>query len=476
MLITAISFLLAVRLWWEGPAYVIAGTVFLGQLVIGWSNDLYDYPDDVRHNRSKKPLVNGTISVLQLRKAVFILLPIALTANVLGPLGIKGGAVYLLGVGCGVAYNFFFKFSRFSPLPYAIACAALPASIFLATDRTPPIWVLVVGALLGVAFHFLNVLKDLTQDRDSEIQGLPQRIGSRGSKVIALVLLLLASLVLINSPVSKDLVSVEAMSSSNFLAGGDRATFVTLPQDYSPKKPAPLLIDLHGYMSNSFNHQKFARMDVAANKRGVIYVAPDGLPDSQGYQFWNASKACCNYNNNPVDDAAFIQSLIDEISSKVSVDPHRIFIFGHSNGHFMTYKFACTYPATVAAIAGLAGAMDIDPSSCSATVPVSVLHIHGTRDEVINYAGGSILNNFYTSADESTRRWAVIDKCSSKAAVGASLDLVPSLVGAETSRATYSCPTATVELWSINGGSHGPVFDSSFGLKVLDWLLAHPKG
>jgi poly(3-hydroxybutyrate) depolymerase len=476
MIITAISFLLATRLWWEGPAYLIAVTVFLGQLVIGWSNDIYDYEDDVKHNRLNKPLVAGTITVQQLRKATFILLPVAVIANLLGPLGLKGGGVYLLGVACGIAYNFYFKFSPLSFLPYAVACAALPASIFLATERTPPVWVLAVGALLGVAFHFVNVIKDIDQDRDSNIGGLPQRLGKRPSIIMALILFLSAVLIGVNSPVSRDLSSIEFAASSSFIAGGDRPVFVTLPTGYSSKNPAPLLIDLHGYMSTSLEHQKFARMDFAANSRGVIYAAPDGLPDSQGYQFWNAFKSCCNFYNNPVDDAAYIQLVIDEIKDKVAVDDKRVFVFGHSNGHFMTYKFACTHPQTVAAIAGLAGAMDIDPQACQADLPVNVLDIHGTSDAVINYAGGSILNNFYTGAVESTQRWAQIDKCSSTGNTGKVFDLVPNLAGAETTPTSYVCPTAAVELWTINGGAHSPVFDSNFSLKVMDWLLAHPKG
>jgi len=39
----------------------------------------------------------------------------------------------------------------------------------------------------------------------------------------------------------------------------------------------------------------------------------------------------------------------------------------------------------------------------------------------------------------------------------------------------YSCPGAGVELWSIKDGPHGPILDSNFALKVMDWLLAHPK-
>ena len=207
MLITAISFLLASRLWWEGPAYVIAFTVFLGQLLIGWSNDVYDYQDDLKHNRVNKPLVSGQLKIEKLRRATFILLPFAVIANLLGPLGLKGGAVYLLGVGCGIAYNFYFKFRITSPLVYFIALAALPASIFYAVDRNPPLWVLATSSLLGVAFHFANVLKDLSADRDSNIGGLPQRLGRRASLVIIAILLVIVITILLNSPISSTFTS-----------------------------------------------------------------------------------------------------------------------------------------------------------------------------------------------------------------------------------------------------------------------------
>ena len=205
MLISTISFLLAVQLWWEGPAYVIAFTVFLGQLLIGWSNDIYDYQDDLKHNRVNKPLVSGQLQIENLKKATFILLPFAVIANLLGPLGLKGGAVYLLGVGCGIAYNFYFKFRITSPLAYFIALAALPASIFHAVDRDPPLWVLASSSLLGVAFHFANVLKDLSADRDSKIGGLPQRVGKRVSILIIFILLIIVTAILINSRISSDL-------------------------------------------------------------------------------------------------------------------------------------------------------------------------------------------------------------------------------------------------------------------------------
>ena len=184
MIVTTIAFTIALVLGSTAEAFGVAFTVFLGQLIIGWSNDVYDFQDDLKHQRGNKPLVAGTITVLELKRLTFIFIPIAIVANLLGPLGLKGGSVYLLGVGCGIAYNFYFKFSVLSPLPYAIACAALPASVFYGVDRTPPLWILLTGSLLGVAFHFLNVLKDLSQDRESNIGGLPQKLGKNLSLIV----------------------------------------------------------------------------------------------------------------------------------------------------------------------------------------------------------------------------------------------------------------------------------------------------
>ena len=194
--VTFISFLLATSLWWEGPAFVIAFGIFLGQLLVGWSNDLNDYPDDLKHNRTVKPLVSGEITSKQLLRAIKICAPFTLIFNLFGPLGIKGGLIYLFGVGMGVAYNFYFKSTLFSPLPYALAFAALVSSIVISTDRTPPIWLITCGALLGVAAHFANVLKDLDQDLESKIKGLPQRLGKKVSRIICASLLIGTTLIL----------------------------------------------------------------------------------------------------------------------------------------------------------------------------------------------------------------------------------------------------------------------------------------
>jgi 4-hydroxybenzoate polyprenyltransferase len=197
LIVTTISFGFALNYWWEGPAYVIAFGVFTGQLVVGWSNDLYDFDDDLKHQRSKKPLVSGLITKEYLHKWLRFMVPFSFVANLFGPLGIKGGSVYMLGIACGVAYNFYFKFSTLSPLPYAIAFAALPSSVAISKDINPPMWMLVGGALFGMAAHFINVIKDMDQDQASGIKGLPQRLGKAKSIAAAVVLIALGIVSLI---------------------------------------------------------------------------------------------------------------------------------------------------------------------------------------------------------------------------------------------------------------------------------------
>jgi 1,4-dihydroxy-2-naphthoate octaprenyltransferase len=53
------------------------------------------------------------------------------------------------------------------------------------------------GAILGCAAHFINVVKDMDQDRESSIKGLPQRIGKKGSLATAAVLIAVAVAVIL---------------------------------------------------------------------------------------------------------------------------------------------------------------------------------------------------------------------------------------------------------------------------------------
>jgi 4-hydroxybenzoate polyprenyltransferase len=202
VLVTLISLFFAQLFWWEGPSILIAFAVFTGQLVVGWSNDLIDYEDDLSHQRIKKPLVAGLITPKFLMSWLRVMVPIALITNLFGPLGLIGGGLSIFAIGWAVAYNFYFKFTFLSPLPFAIAFGALPSCMALSKDYAPPLWMWLGGALLGIAAHFINVIKDMDQDRTSGINGLPQRCGKRASIFIAVLMIALAIALLLLSDLS----------------------------------------------------------------------------------------------------------------------------------------------------------------------------------------------------------------------------------------------------------------------------------
>ncbi len=198
LLVTWIAYLLSLRLWWEGPSYVIAFTIFTGQLCIGLTNDLIDRQRDLDQGRKNKPLASGKVSVREVKITTYISLTLCVAFSLFGPLGLRGGFVHLLFVGCGIAYNFYFKSMWLSLLPYAVGFAALPSSIILSKSSTVPLWVIATGALSGIAAHFINVLKDMEQDRKAGINGLPQIFGKRLSIFTAIILVLLVVAILIN--------------------------------------------------------------------------------------------------------------------------------------------------------------------------------------------------------------------------------------------------------------------------------------
>ena len=196
LVVTAVGFLLSILLFNSFQSLVVAAAVFCGQLSIGWSNDLIDVESDRAQQRTTKPLVNGSIKEIELKRAIACALPFCILLSILGPLGLWGGLTHLLGVGCGVAYNFYFKSRITSPLPYAVAFGALVGCVFIGAHRTPPWWVVVCGSLLGVAAHFANVLKDMDEDRALGVMGLPQRLGGLTSIRVAGVALAIVALLL----------------------------------------------------------------------------------------------------------------------------------------------------------------------------------------------------------------------------------------------------------------------------------------
>ena len=188
VLVVTISFFLS-RMQYSVPdSFRIAIAILAGQCVVGWTNELVDYPLDSAAARSNKPLVAGLITTNQLRIAISIALLAALLLSLISPLGVIGTLVHALLLLSATAYNLYLKKTVLSVLPYVISFGGLPWAVYLSAGKNPPLWLVLAFIFISSSFHFLNVLKDLDADISQGVLGLPQRVGRVGSLTIAALL------------------------------------------------------------------------------------------------------------------------------------------------------------------------------------------------------------------------------------------------------------------------------------------------
>lgn len=184
-LVVGITYVLATTQFSNSDSLFIALAILLGQFVVGWSNDLIDFPRDKAAMRFKKPLVAGTVTEATLKVSICLALIGALAVSLLSPLGVNGSAIHFLGLLSATAYNLKLKSTLLSVVPYIVSFGALPWAIFVAAGTSPPTWLVLGFILFASAFHFLNVLKDLELDVDQGVRGLPQVIGRNRSIFMA---------------------------------------------------------------------------------------------------------------------------------------------------------------------------------------------------------------------------------------------------------------------------------------------------
>ncbi len=257
-----------------------------------------------------------------------------------------------------------------------------------------------------------------------------------------------------------------------------REFWLRVPSGYDAARPTGLVVGLHGYTSNSVELDSYFGLSAETERRGLLLALPEGTRNDQGHRFWNATGACCNFYRSEVDDSAYLSAVITEVSARYAVDPRRVWVVGHSNGGYMSHRFACEHADQVAGIVSLAGMQNIDPSACRPTAPVTVLQVHGTGDDTVMFAGAGSPEraDSYPSARETVFEWARLDGCRQGPASGPDRDLTTD-PGAETRTSVWTdCSgAAQVELWAMQDAGHVPPLQPHFAATILDWLDAHQR-
>jgi polyhydroxybutyrate depolymerase len=259
------------------------------------------------------------------------------------------------------------------------------------------------------------------------------------------------------------------------IGGDERPSGVDIPTDYDPTVSYPLLMVLHGAGTDGRTETGYLQLFGFVDPKQFIMVFPDGTPNEEDRRLWNGA-VCCTQDDN-IDDVGYLSGLIEEAQRTYNIDAGRVYLIGHSNGGFMSFRMACEVAPLFTAMASLAGGTYEDPADCDpGTPPVSVLVVHGTADDTIPYDGAP---GEYPGAIEIVERSAAAAGCDPGAptALG-SVDIVPAVDGEETDMIAYTtgCDEGLdAELWTINDGSHIPFFTTDFADMATDWLFRHSR-
>lgn len=165
--------------------------------------------------------------------------------------------------------------------------------------------------------------------------------------------------------------------------GGLNRTYILyVPASYNASNETPLVLNFHGYTSNSTEQMYYGDFRAIADTANFILVHPMGTLDGSNQPYWNSGWG------GVVDDIGFTNALIDSLSAQYNINQSRVYSTGMSNGGFMSYTLACSLSNRIAAIASVTGTMNTNQSlTCSPQHPVPVMEIHGTADGTVPYNG-----------------------------------------------------------------------------------------
>ena len=204
--------------------------------------------------------------------------------------------------------------------------------------------------------------------------------------------------------------------------GTRRSYLVHVPPDYSPKKPLPLVVAIHGAFDTAAGMEKYSTFSELADREGFIVIYPNGMGIFGLFQHWNAGHCCGKAANDDVDDVGFIAAAIDDVRLRLQIDPDRIYMVGFSNGGMLTYRFAAERGDILAAVAPLAASIGGRPSEDAPlwripdpVKPLPIITIHGLADDDIVYEGGVSLHRggtrTFLPVNESVNLWVRKNGC-----------------------------------------------------------------
>jgi polyhydroxybutyrate depolymerase len=172
---------------------------------------------------------------------------------------------------------------------------------------------------------------------------------------------------------------------------------------------SPIVYVFHGWGGNGEQIMLNTAFNILSDQNNFAVCYPTALIDGD-----NGTSGLTSWNCSGLSDVNFIHALNDSLQIQYQFDENRIFATGFSYGGDISFHLArCQSSNIFDAIAPLAGTIFDYMNICSPSTNISVLVLHGTNDNVINYNGGNFPNyGPYMSAPNIVNDWVNHNSCS----------------------------------------------------------------
>ena len=180
--------------------------------------------------------------------------------------------------------------------------------------------------------------------------------------------------------------------------GLTRRYIVHVPPGYDGVTRVPVVIMLHGGGGKARGAMAETGWSAKADKENFLVVYPEGVarnPERHASflfnpQTWNDGSGRENLAaaQKKIDDVGFLNAMLDDMGTRLRMDPRRIYVTGFSNGASMAFRAGRELAARLAAIAPVSGSDWLDQPAPARPIPL--LYITGTKDPLNPIDGGPI--------------------------------------------------------------------------------------